>query len=150
MLNRKLPENTKARCLGSWAYTGPGYDNEIVGKVEKDGIVKILNSSMDLIWHSIEMNDAEVWIPTSKLEFSVKRVLYDEFDRSSLMKNIKIIRNTYMLTSSIVGLRTHPDLSSHCKIILPSKTKIKILLQRNEWYQVIYKVRDIKYLSFID
>ena len=136
-LNKQIPENKKARCLGSWAYTGPGYDNEVVGKIEKDGIVTILNSSMDLIWHSIEMNGAEVWIPTSKLEFSTQRILYDEFDRSSLMQNIRI---KVKYTTCTVGLRENPTFSSHCLIILKPKTKIKIIWRRNEWYQVIYQV----------
>lgn len=53
-LNKHLPGKKKARCLGSWAYNGPGYDNEVIGKIEKDGIVTILNSTMNLIWHSIK------------------------------------------------------------------------------------------------
>lgn len=53
-LNKNMPEKKKARCLGSWAYNGPGYDNEVIGKIEKDGIVVILNSTMDLIWHSVK------------------------------------------------------------------------------------------------
>jgi hypothetical protein len=52
-LNKKMPIKKQARCLGSWAYNGPGYDNEAIGKIEKDGVVVILNSTMDLIWHSI-------------------------------------------------------------------------------------------------
>lgn len=110
MLGRKRPERQQARCLGSWAYTGPGFDNEVMGKIEKDGIVKILNCSEDRIWHSVEMNSVEVWVPSSKLEFETKRGLYEGFDQKG---KEEMEGGEMKETSCMIGLRTHPDLSSH-------------------------------------
>ena len=44
-LNKKHPEHQKGRCLGTWAYSGPGFENEVIGKIEKDGIVHIKHST---------------------------------------------------------------------------------------------------------
>ena len=54
ILNKNKPSKEKARWLGSWVYTGPGFENEVIGKIEKDGVVYILNSTNDLIWHSVK------------------------------------------------------------------------------------------------
>lgn len=54
ILNKKPLENkAKARCLGSWAYTGPGLENEILGKIEKDGVVQVKGSTIDCVWYRV-------------------------------------------------------------------------------------------------
>ena len=117
-------------------YTGPGFENEIIGKIEKDGVVYILNSTNDLIWHSVKCckssittnsrpkimqnnsnNEIEGWIPTSKLDFTTKRNLYDDFDRSNIIKQ-NAIDATERFTTQTIGLRSLPNIASHCQAIL--------------------------------
>ena len=140
-LNKKQPKHKIARWLGTWAYTGPGLENEIIGKIEKDGIVNIKNSTIDLVWYSVKWNDIEGWVPASKLDFTTLRNLYSEFDTSNvLMKNNRRFVEKY--TNSAVGVRTYPNLASHWQTILEPKSKVTILMQRQNWYQITWRVKN--------
>jgi len=135
ILTKKIPEKKRAKCLGSWAYTGPGYENEIIGKIEKGGMVCIISASKDLIWHSIKCNAMEGWVPTTRLDFEVERKVQKQFDSSPVLEKIlKLNQERYTISS--VGLRTYPNVSSHCQVILNPKTKVTVALQREQWFQV--------------
>jgi hypothetical protein len=49
-------------------------------------------------------------------------------------------------TTNSVGLRVYPNMASHCLVIIDPKVKVKVCLQRQQWYQVklIIKNKDFK------
>lgn len=147
-LTKKLPEHKHARCLGTWAYSGPGFENEIIGKIEKDGIVNIKNSTMDYVWYAVQWDDLEGWVPASKLDLTTLRNLYNEFDLTSVVLKTKK-KNVECETTSTIGLRIYPNMASHCQIILDAKVKLNVIMQRQQWYQVSWIINSKVYKGWI-
>ena len=88
MLNSLKIENKskeimrKIRSLGCWVYQYPGLDFEKLGKIERDGIVKVTCQTGDGKWLKIQHDGIEGWILGTKADFITDRPLYDNFDKS--------------------------------------------------------------------
>jgi uncharacterized protein YgiM (DUF1202 family) len=47
-------EPLQFRALGCWVYSGPGVNHDVLGKVEKDGIINVVGQSDDGVWALIK------------------------------------------------------------------------------------------------
>lgn len=147
-LNTKVPDVKQARSLGSWVYTGPGFENEVIGKLEKKCRVDIINSSIDLIWHSVKWDHIEGWVPSSSLDFVVDRPEYLEFDKTNQLEHVQEGK-VEKYTRNAVGVRIYPNIASHCKIVLESKTKVTIIRRKQQWYQIAWIIKNKEYKGWI-
>ena len=78
--SKELP--SKIRSLGCWVYQYPGLEFEKLGKIERDGVVKVTCETGEGKWLKILHQGVEGWILGTKADFITDRPLYDNFDKS--------------------------------------------------------------------
>ena len=56
---------------------------------------------------------------------------------------------TERVTTQAIGLRSLPNIASHWQIIIDPWTKVSIILQRHQWYQVSWFLKNKEFTGWI-
>ena len=77
----QFKEPIQGRSLGSKIYNGPGKNHDVLGKVQKDGIVLILGRTQDRAWLNIRCGEnTDGWVLSSDVDFNCERKFYKHYD----------------------------------------------------------------------
>ena len=76
----KTSEHRKARSLGCWVYSGPGQHHDVLGRLDKEGLVTTCFKSQDNHWTQVKVSQLEGWVQTSKVRNS--SITQDSLTRS--------------------------------------------------------------------
>ncbi len=72
------------RSIGGKIYNGPGKNHDILGKVEKDGLVTLTGRTEDRVWISITCGGpkqhTEGWVMASEVDLNFERKSYAQHD----------------------------------------------------------------------
>lgn len=69
------------RSLGGTIYNGPGHNHDVLGKLQRDGVVTIVGRTEDRVWLSVKCQDnIEGWALASEIDFTHDRKVYQQHD----------------------------------------------------------------------
>jgi uncharacterized protein YgiM (DUF1202 family) len=67
--------------LGGTIYNGPGKNHDVLGKLEKGGIMVINGRTEDRVWLSVKcVDNIEGWVLASQVDLTLDRKVYVHHD----------------------------------------------------------------------
>eukprot|EP00347_Sterkiella_histriomuscorum_P015755 403355803 len=127
----KLDQNFKGpiqgRVLGCELYNGPGHNHDLLGKLEKDGIVQILARTEDQVWVQVKLLQQVGWVLASNVDFLANREIYKPYDINACNQTTP---KTIIHPNKELLIRKDPKLSS--KIILQLKIDAPLILKSQD------------------
>lgn len=140
-LDMKFNGPINGRSLGGKIYNGPGKNHDVLGKVQKDGVVSIVGRTEDRIWLSVKCGDNfEGWVLASEVDLNCDRKIYQhhdtiqkEIDPSKIPEHERIM---YVLRDAVI--RSKPKWSAHAimQVIVNTKLTFTGFDESKEWTQV--------------
>ncbi|CDW83015.1 UNKNOWN [Stylonychia lemnae] len=114
---------SQARCLGCNVFNGPGNNHDKLGRLEKDGVVNVLNRTIDQTWVQVKNANMIGWILASNIDFIPDRNVYKSFDKSYAQNKQK---NEITTSMQNIMIRQEPKWGSKALIQLLANTPLKV------------------------
>ena len=147
-LDIKFNGPINGRSIGGKIYNGPGKNHDVLGKVQKDGVVSIVGRTEDRIWLSVKCGDNfEGWVLASEVDLNCDRKIYrhhdtiqGEIDPSNIAEHERIM---YTLREAVI--RSKPKWSAHAIMQVKVNTTLtfKEFEESKQWAQVSFDGRNI-------
>lgn len=116
------------RSLGTHAYSGPGRHHEVLGEVEADGVVTVLETNG--VWARVKCGQYEGWVPLCKLDEEVGRRLYSRHDN----RLVPLAESQISLLSQVY-VRKEPDWASQALAKVEAKP-VRAVGVNADWVKV--------------